>query len=520
MNDEKRPLFIFEMANNHQGDVEHGKRIIREIREVCDSFGQFDYAFKFQYRELDTFIHKDYQGRLDIKNIKRFQDTRLSWEAFAQLLEEARACRFQTVCTPFDEPSVERIIKQGFDFIKVASCSFQDWPLLEKVAEAGVPVIASAAGSSMEEIGRVVHFFRNRKIDFSLMHCVAEYPTQEARLELNQVDYYKKRFPGLRVGFSTHEPSDSLLPVQIAAAKGAQLFEKHVGVATQGIALNKYSASPAQVGRWLLAAAQAYRVCGESGRRYVSSQKEQDDLAALKRGVFLKEGVPDGHELGREDIYLAFPCRPGQLAADSLSKYNHIRMRRELLKKDAAVMLEDVEVRDTSADVRDAVKEIVSLLKEGNVVVPSGSLCEISHHYGIGDFRKTGVAMIDCINREYCKKILAVLASQSHPVHYHVKKEETFVILHGDLRMTLGGEEKLLHKGDVMTIERGVAHGFSSSGGCIFEEISTTHEQDDSYYDEGLAFACPRKTKIHFTEEMMRDINGPGWLDDGGGKDV
>jgi len=33
-------LFIFEMANNHMGDVEHGLRIINEIHNVCRNFPQ------------------------------------------------------------------------------------------------------------------------------------------------------------------------------------------------------------------------------------------------------------------------------------------------------------------------------------------------------------------------------------------------------------------------------------------------------------------------------------------------
>ena len=33
-----RPLFIFEMANNHSGDVEHGLKIIREIKKVCRDY--------------------------------------------------------------------------------------------------------------------------------------------------------------------------------------------------------------------------------------------------------------------------------------------------------------------------------------------------------------------------------------------------------------------------------------------------------------------------------------------------
>ena len=67
-----KPLFTFEMANNHQGSVEHGKTIIREIKKVTKPYEDiFDFAFKFQYRDLDTFIHPAFKERMDIKNIKR-----------------------------------------------------------------------------------------------------------------------------------------------------------------------------------------------------------------------------------------------------------------------------------------------------------------------------------------------------------------------------------------------------------------------------------------------------------------
>ena len=83
-----KPLFIFEMANNHQGSVEHGKKIIAELKKVCEEFeADFDFAVKFQFRELDTFIHPDYRGRDDIKNVKRFMDTRLSMEQFQALYD-------------------------------------------------------------------------------------------------------------------------------------------------------------------------------------------------------------------------------------------------------------------------------------------------------------------------------------------------------------------------------------------------------------------------------------------------
>ena len=36
-----KPLFTFEMANNHQGDVEHGKKIIRELKQVTEKYEQY-----------------------------------------------------------------------------------------------------------------------------------------------------------------------------------------------------------------------------------------------------------------------------------------------------------------------------------------------------------------------------------------------------------------------------------------------------------------------------------------------
>ncbi|TSC67280.1 MAG: Sialic acid synthase, partial [Parcubacteria group bacterium Gr01-1014_72] len=32
-------LFTFEMANNHQGSLEHGKRIIAEVGKIAKEFG-------------------------------------------------------------------------------------------------------------------------------------------------------------------------------------------------------------------------------------------------------------------------------------------------------------------------------------------------------------------------------------------------------------------------------------------------------------------------------------------------
>ena len=112
-------LIIFEVANNHMGDVEHGKKLIEAFGAVAREFPEFRFSFKFQYRQLDTFIHPDYQGRMDIKYIKRFTETRLTPDQFAELQAKVRELGFLTMCTPFDEPSVDLIVKQKYDFLNV-----------------------------------------------------------------------------------------------------------------------------------------------------------------------------------------------------------------------------------------------------------------------------------------------------------------------------------------------------------------------------------------------------------------
>ena len=48
--------------------------------------------------------------------------------------------------TPFDEASVDLALEHEVDILKVASCSALDWPLLERIAAAGKPVICSTGG--------------------------------------------------------------------------------------------------------------------------------------------------------------------------------------------------------------------------------------------------------------------------------------------------------------------------------------------------------------------------------------
>lgn len=493
-----KPLVIFEMANNHMGDVGHGRAVINAFADVVELFrADFDFGFKLQYRDLDTFIHPDCKGRDDIKYVKRFEETRLSDAEFRSLVATMREQDFTTICTPFDEKSVDQIEDHGIDIIKVASCAFTDWPLLERIAKNNLPLIASTAAAVLEDIDAVVSFFSHRNRDLALLHCVGEYPTPDDRLAIHQIELLRQRYPNVRIGFSSHEQPDRTETIMLALAKGATILEKHVGLATSRYPLNAYSASPEQIVPWLNAGRRAQCMLGPTDR-YIPTSTERDGLQALKRGVFVRCDLPAGSVLKEEDVFFAFPSQVGQITANEWSKYTRYTLTAPVTAKEPVLASATTAVY-LRQHVINAVTAARALLKAGNVILPGRSELEISHHYGLEQFDRYGITMITVVNREYCKKVLVLLPGQSHPEQYHKQKEETFVVLHGSMTLQLDGHPQTVGPGDVVTVERGVRHAFHSATGVVFEEISSTHIPDDSFYTDPAINTNPqRKTLLTY----------------------
>lgn len=491
-------LVVLEMANNHMGDLNHGLRVIAEFGAVCRQYPEFKFAFKLQYRDLDTFIHPAMKGRDDIKYIKRFSETRLSEHDFGVLIHKIRQEGFLAMSTPFDNASVELIRKQNLDILKIASCSFTDWPLLEDAVSTDFPIIASTAGADLEDIDRIVSFLSHRQKDFAIMHCVGEYPTADEKMHVGQIEFLKARYPGVRIGFSTHENPANTDIVKMAIAKGATIFEKHVGVQTEKYQLNAYSASPEQLHAWLAAACYAIQVCGVGHLRLPVNEAERLSLRSLRRGVFLSRDVPAGHVITPDDVYFAFPPQEDQFTANDWSKYAKFTAT-EAIGKDAALTPSNSQLQNTRDKILEIAQKVKGLIQDAKIIPPGKTDLEISHHYGLENFDKTGLTMLTVVNRGYCKKLLISLPGQQHPEQYHKKKEETFHVLFGEVDIYLEGEKRSCKPGDIVNVEPGVRHAFHTASGCIIEEISSTHFKDDSFYtDPAIAQNKNRKTLLTY----------------------
>jgi len=483
-------FYIFEMANNHQGSVTHAKRIVDEFAQIAKNTG-VNAAVKLQFRQLDTFVHDDFKTS-DLKFVKRFNSTRLSKSQFGEIVEHIRTSGLSVVATPFDNESLPWFEELNVPIVKVASCSIDDWPLLNDICKINKRIIISTGGASIDTLREVYALFKHNNRDFAFMHCIGEYPTPVECSNLNRITLLREEFPDIEIGFSTHESpnDDSLAPT--AVALGCTIVEKHVGVPTDEINLNAYSNTPAQMQKAI-----------EGVQRMQSalsglSSTEEASLGALKRGVYLKREIPSGHTFSESDFYYAMPCQEEQ--------YNASHIPSLIGTKSITTMTKDQPLRKT--DNRTAlddriiskiIRQTTQILSDARIPLAGNESIEISAHYGLTEFANYGALIIDKINREYCKKIIVVTPGQSHPTHRHIKKEEAFELLHGDCALVLNGTEVPMVRGRPVLIARGVAHSFSSTSGCVLEEISTTHIPGDSIYEDAHINTLPlsdRKIKV------------------------
>lgn len=314
-------LFILELANNHWGSLERGKKIVREFAKVVKE-NKVKASIKLQFRDVDNFIHKDFKEEgfgEDIMNLKKrsryiqkTSKTKLTYNEFKELIEYIKKHDCIPMATPFDEKSVDWCVEMNLPIIKIASSDINDWVLLNKIASTKKPVIISTGGANDKQIDDVVSFFVHRNIPISINHCVSKYPSEDDELELNQIDYLKNKYPKLVIGLSTHEYHDWHSSMLISYAKGARTWERHIDIpypkGHEQKEVSLYCSLPNQIDEWFKAYNKAVIMCGTSSDvRRIIDEKESYYLESLYRGLYLKRDMKSGETITIDDLYSAIP---------------------------------------------------------------------------------------------------------------------------------------------------------------------------------------------------------------------
>lgn len=92
-------------------------------------------------------------------------------------------------------------------------------------------------------------------------------------------------------------------------------------------------------------------------------------------------------------------------------------------------------------------------------------------------------------NEKYCMKHLNLKENMRCSLHYHKEKDETFIIFSGKVYMEIEDERKVMEgfvmlPGDKVRLKPGTPHRFSGLQSSLIVEVSTHHDEADSYRGE------------------------------------
>ncbi|XP_060769075.1 sialic acid synthase-like [Neoarius graeffei] len=222
------PCFIIaEIGQNHQGDVEIAKKMIRMAKSCgadCVKFQKTELEHRFTKRALARPYTSQHSWGSTYGDHKRHLE--FSHEQYRELQRFAQEVGIFFTASGMDEMAVEFLHELNVPFFKVASADTSNIPYLEKTAKKGRPMVISTGMQSMEIMHRVYQTVKKHNSMFTFLQCTSTYPLSMDNVNLRVITEYQKEFPDIPIGYSGHE---SGISVSVAAvALGAKVLERHV----------------------------------------------------------------------------------------------------------------------------------------------------------------------------------------------------------------------------------------------------------------------------------------------------
>lgn len=230
----KHVLIIAEAGVNHNGSIEHAKRLIDKAVEAGVDI------IKFQTFKSEKLVSKaarlaEYQQRNIDKNqmsaaegqLVMLKKLELSPQDHEELINYCNEKDIRFFSTAFDMDSIDYLYSLNMGLWKIPSGEITNYPYLHKIAQYHEPVILSTGMCELSDIEAAVNVlleFGVQKDQITILHCNTEYPTPFQDVNLKAMLEIGEKF-GVQIGYSDHTKG---IEVPIAAvALGATVIEKH-----------------------------------------------------------------------------------------------------------------------------------------------------------------------------------------------------------------------------------------------------------------------------------------------------
>lgn len=243
----KAPIIIAEISGNHGGSK---KKFLSLIRSACLNGADL---IKIQtYEPQDITLNKNY-GKFKIKDGiwkgKKLWDlykkacTPFSWHEPA--FKIARKYKKIIFSSPFSLRAVDLLEKHNCKLYKIASFEITDHKLIKYIASKKKPIILSTGTASIKDIDRAIKIISRYHNKIIILHCVSNYPTKLKDINLQRINFLKKRFKKYFIGVSDH--TDNIYSSIAASTFNIVAIEKHFKLDKNKTADSDFSILPDQL---------------------------------------------------------------------------------------------------------------------------------------------------------------------------------------------------------------------------------------------------------------------------------
>ncbi len=337
-----RPYVIAEIGVNHGGSLEQAKRLIELAKEGGAN------AAKFQSYKAETLasVHSPAYWDTTKEQIASQRILFKKYDGFGvreyvALADHCKAVGIDFLSTPFDDAAVD-FLEPLVSFYKVASADLTNIPFLRKIAGKSKPIVLSTGASTLGEIDVALRELRQAGCkEVALLHCVLNYPTENANAHLGMIRGLRRAYPTVPIGYSDHTlPDEAMTTLVSAYLLGAQIIEKHF-THDKGLAGNDHyhAMDVDDLKRFVELSSRIEILLGKSTHKEPLLTEVAARMHA-RRSIVVSRSLPSGHKLTAEDLTYKRPgtgisplhwdevigCRTiRELAADDVLKWSDIQ---------------------------------------------------------------------------------------------------------------------------------------------------------------------------------------------------
>ena len=301
----EKNFFIAEIGNNHMGDPDIAKKMIKAAKVAGAT------AVKFQKRDNASLFHPSvatapYLGSNSFGEtyLEHREFLELSQESFRELKKFSDDLGILFFATPFDMQSFFFLEEIGCDLYKIASADIDYTQLIEAVCKTGKPVIISTGAATKDKIKNAADIVKKYGNECAILQCTSIYPCEVEDLNLAALRQLKQIAQFAKIGISDHQ-SGIAMPI-VAHMLGATVFEKHFTLDRSWKGTDQsFSLEPGDFGKMVRNINYVQKAIGKSGKTILP--KELTAMSKMRKSLYAARVLPIGHILTESDFLIMCP---------------------------------------------------------------------------------------------------------------------------------------------------------------------------------------------------------------------